>query len=111
MYTIAHPLPIVIDTIPVVGKIGINGTSDPTSSDPLIIATDGFSVEFVDRPSNATAPTILVSPNLSFDYLVDLMLETDIFVTITLLQNGKINVFICTEDKTIYDEDHEMSAR
>ena len=39
------------------------------------------------------------------------MLETTVYVSITLLQNGKINVFICTEDKTIYDEDHELSTR
>lgn len=111
MYTIAHSFPIVIDAIPTVGKIGINGTSDPTNSTQLFIATDGFSVEIVDTPSNATARNIIARLNFPFKYLHDLMLEANVYVSITLLQNGKLNVFICTEDKTIYDEDHELSAR
>lgn len=57
MSTTAHPFQIVIDAIPTVGKLGINGTSDPTNPSPLLIDTDGF---------------------------------------------------ICTEDKTIYDEDREL---
>lgn len=109
MYTIAQPFPIVIDTIPTVGKIGINGTSDPTSSTPLYIATDGFSVEFVDTPSNATARNFIARLIFPFNSLHDLMLEASVYVSITLLQNGKLNVFICTGDKTIYDMDHELS--
>ena len=111
MYTITHPLPIVIDAIPTVGRIGINGTADVNSSDPLFIATDGFAVEFVDSPSNATARDIIARLMFPFNTLVDLMQEANVYVSITLLQSGKINVFICTEDKTIYDEDHELSAR
>ncbi len=110
MYTISQPLPIVIDAIPTVGKLGINGTSDPTNSTPLYIATDGFTVELVDSPSNETA-CIIIRVNYPFGSLSDLMQEGNVYVSITLLQNGKINVFISTEDKTIYDEDHEMSAR
>lgn len=111
MYTIPQPLPITIDAIPVVGKIGINGTSDPNSSDPLFIATDGFTVELVDSPSNATVRNIIIRVDYPFDTLSDLMQEVNVYVSITLLRNGKLNVFICTEDKTIYDEDHELSAR
>ena len=111
MYTIAQPFPIVIDAIPTVGKLGINGTSDPTISTQLFIATDGFTVELVDSPSNATASNIIIRVNYSFVSLSDLMQEGSVYVSITLLQNGKLNVFICTEDKTIYDEDHEMSVR
>ena len=109
MYTIAQPLPIVIDVNPVVGKLGINGTSEPTNSSPLFIATDGFTVEFVDTPSNATARNIIARLNFPFKTLHDLMLEANVYVSITLLQNGKLNVFICTNDKTIYDEDHDLS--
>lgn len=108
MFTITQPFPITIDTIPVVGKIGINGTSDPTSSDPLFIATDGFTVELVDSPSNATARDIIIRVDYPFNSLNDLMYEGNVYVSITLLQNGKLNVFICNEDVTIYDEDHEM---
>lgn len=111
MYTISHPLPIVIDAIPVVGMLGINGTSDPTNSTQLFIATDGFTVELVDTPSNATARNFIIQVAYPFVSLVDLMDEVNVYVSITLLQNGKLNVFICTEDKTIYDEDHELSAR
>lgn len=111
MYTIAHSFPIVIDAIPTVGKIGINGTSEPTSSTPLFIATDGFTVEFVDSPSNATACNIIIRVVYPFGSLCDLMQEENVYVSITLLQNGKLNVFICTEGKTIYDEDHELTAR
>lgn len=109
MYTIAQPLPITIDTIPVVGMIGINGTSTPSRSTPLFIATDGFTVEIVDTPSNATARNIIARLNFSFKSLLDLMLEANVYVSITLLQNGKLNVFICTNDKTIYDEDCDLS--
>lgn len=111
MYTIAQPFPIVIDAIPTVGEIGINGTSDPANSDPLFIATDGFTVELVVSPSNATARNIITQITFPFNSLLDLMQEGNVYVSITLLQNGKLNVFICNEDKTIYDEDHEMSAR
>ena len=111
MYTIAQPFPIVIDAIPTVGKIGINGTSDPAISDSLFIATDGVNVEFVDTPSNAIARNIIARLNFPFISLCDMLLEGNVYVSITLLQNGKLNVFICTEDKTIYDEDHELSAR
>lgn len=111
MYTIAQPSPIAIDVIPVVGKIGINGTSDPTNSTPLLIATDGFIVEFVDSPSNATARNIIIRVDYPFGSLIDLMQEGNVYVSIILLQNGKLNVSICTEDMTIYDEDHELSAR
>ena len=62
-------------------------------------------------PSNATARDIIARLMFPFNTLVDLMQEANVYVSITLLQNGKINVFICTEDKTIYDEDHELSAR
>lgn len=111
MYTIAQPFPIVIDAIPTVGNLGINGTSDPTISTPLLIATDGFTVELVDSPTNASARNIIIRVDYPFSSLYDLMLEGNVFVSITLLQNGKLNVFICTEDNTIYDEDHELSAR
>lgn len=111
MYTIAQPFPIVMDAIPTVGKLGINGTADPTNSTPLLIATDGFTVELVDSPSNASARDIIIRVNYSFGTLSDLMQEGNVYVSITLLRNGKLNVFICTEDKTIYDEDHELSAR
>lgn len=111
MYIIAQPFPIVIDAIPVVGKLGINGTSDPTNSTQLFIATDGFTVEFVDTPSNATARNIIIRVNYPFGSLSDLMQEGNVYVSITLLQNGKLNVFICTEDKTIHNEDHELCAR
>ena len=111
MYTISQPLPIVVDAIPTVGKLRINGTSDPTYSTPLYIATDGFTVELVDSPSNATARNIIIRVVYPFDSLSDLMQEANVYVSITLLQNGNLNVFICTEDETIYDEDHEMSAR
>lgn len=110
MYTIAQPFPIVIDAIPTVGKLGINGTLDPTNSTPLLIATDGFTVELVDSPSNATVRNIIIQVDYPFGILCDLMYEANVYVSITVLQNGKLNVFICTEDKTIYDEDHEMSA-
>lgn len=108
MYTIAQPFPIIIDTIPTVGNLGINGTSDPTNSTPLFIATDGFTVEFVDSPSNASASDIIIRVNYPFDSLFDLMCEANVYVSITLMQDGKLNVFICTDDKTIYDEDHEL---
>lgn len=111
MYTITQPLPIIIDAIPTIGRIGINGTSSPTSSDPLFVATDGISVEFVDSPSKATAYNIIIPLNYSFKFLNDLMLEENVYVSITLLQNGKLNVFICTEDEVLYDENHELSAR
>lgn len=111
MYTIDQPFPIVIDAIPTVGKLGINGTADPTNSSPLFITTDGFTVEFVDSPSNATARNITIRVDYPFDSLYDLMQEGNVYVSITLLHNGKLNVFICTESKTIYDEDHDLSAR
>lgn len=111
MYTISHPFPIVTDVIPTIGKIGINGTSDVTSSDPLFIATDGFTVEFVDSPSNAPACDVIISVDYPFIALYDLMQEGNVYVSITVLQNGKLNVFICTEDKFIYDENHELSTR
>lgn len=111
MYTIAQPLPIVVDAIPTVGKLGINGTADAVNSTPLLIATDGFTVELVDSPSNATARNIIIRVNYPFGSLFDLMQGGNVYVSITLLQNGKLNVFICTEDKTIYDEDQELSAR
>lgn len=108
MYTISQSFPIVIDAIPTVGKLGINGTSDPTNSTPLLIATDGFTVEFVNSPSNATARNIIIRVDYPFGSLSDLMQKGNVYVSITLLQNGKLNVFICTEDETIYDEDHEL---
>lgn len=108
MYTISQPLPIVIDAFPTVGKIGINGTSEPTNSDPLFVATDGFTVELLTSPSNATARNIIIRVDYPFVTLINLMLEASVYVSITLLQNGKLNVFICTEDDTIYDEDHEL---
>lgn len=111
MFTLAQPFPIIIDAIPVVGDIGINNTSFPTNSDPLFIATDGFTVEFVDSPSNATAPNFIIRVDYPFGSLFNLMCDENVYVSITLLQNGKLNVFICTEDKTIYDEDHELSVR
>lgn len=111
MYTIAQPLPIVIDAIPTIGMLGINGTQDPTNSTPLIIATDGFSVEFVDFPSNATAGIFFVRVDYPFRSLCELMMDEDVYVSITLLQNGKLNVFMCTKYEIIYDEDHELDAR
>lgn len=108
MHTIAQPFPIVIDAIPTVGKLGINGTSVPTTSTPLFIATDGFTVELVDSPSNATARNIIIRVNYPFNSLSDLMEEGNVYVSIILLQNGKLNVFICSEDKIVYDEDHEL---
>lgn len=109
MYTIAQPLPIVIDAIPTVANLRINGTSDPTNSTPC-------SLPPMASPSSSWTPPLMrlhaTSPfesTIRLD-LSDLMQEGNVYVSVNLLQNGKLNVFICTEDKTIYDEDHELSA-
>ena len=108
---IINPIPLVIDRKASMAPLGINGTADPTSTDKLTIASDGVNVEFTNGIIAIDHTAFFIPTDVPLLAVADLMQEENVYVSITLLQNGKVNVFICTEDMTIYDGNHELSGR
>lgn len=104
MLHINQPTPIVIDRDPSL-IFGINGTSDPDDSLPVFLTCDGTNVAI---ESNITPLTTLRGLALSLPLPPSSLNRSDLHVSITLLAGGKANVFICSDDTTIYDADHEL---
>ena len=104
MLHINQPTPIVIDCKPSL-NFGINGTSDPDDSLPLFLTCDGTNVAI---ESNITTLPVLRGLALFLPLPPSSLNRNDLHVSITLIAGGKANVFICSDDTTIYDADHEL---
>ena len=104
MLHINQPTPIVIDCKPSL-IFGINGTSDPDDSLPAILTCDGTNVAI---ENNITSIPTLRGLALFLPLRPSSLNRNDLHVSITLLAGGKANVFICSDDTTIYDADHEL---
>lgn len=101
---INHPTPIVTDRKPSL-IFGINGTNDPDDSLPVFLTCDGTNVAI---ESNITSLPTLRGLALLLPLSPSSLNRNDLHVSITLLAGGKVNVFICSDDTTIYDADHEL---
>lgn len=103
MIHINQPTPIVIDRKPSL-IFGVGGTNDPDDSLPVFLTCDGTNVAIETNVTNI--PTLrglallLPLPPSSLN-------RNDLHVSITLV-GSKANVFICSDDTTIYDADHEL---
>lgn len=104
MLHINQPTPIVIDRKPSL-HFGINGTSDPDDSLWVFLTCDGTNVAI---ESNISSLPSLRGLALHLPIPPSSLNRDDLHVTITLLAGGKANVFICSDDATIYDADHEL---
>lgn len=104
MLHINQPIPIIIDRTPSL-IFGINGTADPDDSLPVLLTCDGTNVaiEF-----NITTPPTLRGLALLLPISASSLNRNDLHVSIILIAGGKANVFICSDDTTIYDANHEL---
>lgn len=104
MLHINQPTPIVTDRKPSL-IFGINGTSDPDDSLPVFLTSDGTNVAI---ESNITTLHTLRGLALLLPLLPSSLNRNDLHVSTTLLAGGKANVFICSDDTTIYDADRVL---
>lgn len=104
MLHINQPTPIIIDRKPSL-HFGFNGTSDPDDSLPVLLTCDGTNVAI---ESNIMSLPSLRGLALPLPISPSSLNRGDLHVSITLLAGGKANVFICSDDTTIYDADHEL---
>ena len=104
MLHINQPTPIIIDCKPSF-RFGINGTNDPDDSLPVLLTSDGTNVAI---ESNISSIPTLRGLALPLPLLPSSLNRDDLHISITLLAGGKANVFICSDDTTIYDADHEL---
>lgn len=104
MLHINQPTPLIIDCKPSL-IFGFNGTSDPDDSLPVLLTCDGTNVAI---ESNIAPIPHLRGLVMCLPLLPSSLYRSDLHVSITLLAEGKANVFICSDDTTIYDADHEL---